>query len=119
MDLEHDINGTNPIFGYPQGSPSVVGKRCSIRRCVLHVTGDLRAPVNEELRRSVHALVRRGERIIELDLSRVSRIDAAGIGELVRVYNMAAAVHRAVRITHATAWVQQILDLVGLFHILS
>jgi anti-anti-sigma factor len=86
---------------------------------VLHVTGDLRAPVNEELRRSVHALVRRGERIIELDLSRVSRIDAAGIGELVRVYNMAAAVHRAVRITHATAWVQQILDLVGLFHILS
>jgi anti-anti-sigma factor len=56
---------------------------------------------------------------LELDLSQVSRIDAAGVGELVRAYNMAVAVNGQLRITHATAWVREVLELVGIHDLLS
>lgn len=54
-----------------------------------------------------------------LDLAQVSRIDAAGVGELVRVYNMAAAAHGTLRIVHATPWVRSILERTGVFDLLS
>jgi anti-anti-sigma regulatory factor len=71
------------------------------------------------LRRQVRALLDHGDRIIVLDLAGVSRIDAAGVGELVETYNMAMDVKGVLQIVHATAWVRQILELVGLFGILS
>jgi anti-anti-sigma factor len=54
-----------------------------------------------------------------LDLTRVSRLDAAGVGELVRAYNMTMAAQGVLRIAHPTAWVRQILERVGLFDILT
>jgi anti-anti-sigma factor len=75
--------------------------------------------VDGALRHNVRALLRRGERIIVLDLTRVSRIDAAGVGELVRAYNMAIAENSVLQIVNAAAWVQEILERVGLFDILS
>jgi anti-anti-sigma factor len=97
----------------------VIGTPCSSRGCVLYLDGTLRTPVDRGLRHSVRALLRRGQRRVVLDLSRVLRIDAAGISELVRAYNMATATQGVLRIVHATPWVRQILERVGLFDILS
>ena len=92
---------------------------CSRRPIIVHVEGPLRLPVSRALRREVRALLRRGERAIVVDLAGVSRIDAAGVGELVRAFNMTAAVDGALRIANASAWVRQLLKLIGLFDLLS
>jgi anti-anti-sigma factor len=76
-------------------------------------------PVSRDLRHKVRTLVRRGERRIVLDLGRVSTIDAAGVGELVRAYNMTHAADGSLRIAHATAWVREVLTRVGLFDLLN
>ena len=86
---------------------------------VVYVDGPLRRPIGRELRHTVRGLLRRGERYIVLDLARVPRIDAAGVGELVRAYNMTAAVNGALRIVSATTWVRWILERVRLFELLS
>ena len=86
---------------------------------VLHLDGPLRGPTNTGLRRSVRTLLRRGERRIVLDLAHVPAVDAAGLGELVRAFNMATAVDGALRITHTTRHVRECLNRVGLFDLLS
>jgi anti-anti-sigma factor len=86
---------------------------------VVSVEDPLRFPVNRELRRKVRALLRLGERRLVLDLTQVSWIDAAGIGELVRAYNMTAASDGVLRVAHATARVSQILERVGLLDVLT
>ena len=86
---------------------------------VLAVEGSLRWPDARELRERVRTLLRRGDRHILLDLSRVSQIDAAGIGELVRAYNMATAMDGSLRIVGATGAAREILERVGLFGLLS
>jgi anti-anti-sigma factor len=72
-------------------------------------------PFNGELPHMVRTLLRRGERRIVLDLAGVSRIDAAGIGELVRAYNIASASNSALRIVNTTPRVREMLERVGLF----
>ena len=56
------------------------------RRGTVYLQGALRAPLDGEPRRTVCGLLRRGERLIVLDLAGVGRIDAAGVGALVRAY---------------------------------
>jgi anti-anti-sigma factor len=85
----------------------------------LYLEGPLRAPIDGELRRTVGELLRRGSRGIVLDLARVSRIDAAGVGALVGAYNMAITSNRVLRIVHATPWVRETLQRAGLFDLLS
>jgi anti-anti-sigma factor len=86
---------------------------------VLNVDGRLHAPRAAELLRAVQARLHRGERTIVLSLARVAVIDAAGIGELVRAYNMTVAVGGSLRITHVTPFVRELLVRVGLFDILT
>lgn len=86
---------------------------------MLRIEGPLRAPVDQELRSRVLGLLHSGERRIVLDLAGVPRIDAAGVGELVRVYRMAIAANGACRVVHATAWVREVLERVGLFALLT
>jgi anti-anti-sigma factor len=92
---------------------------CPKTRQILHVEDPLRLPLGRSLRHNVDALLRRGERRIVLDLSAVSRIDAAGVGELIRTFNMAAAVNGALRIVNATPWVRELLQRAHLFDLLS
>jgi anti-sigma B factor antagonist len=94
-------------------------KLCSRRPISVRVEGPLRVPVSRALRREVRARLRRGERAIVVDLADVSRIDAAGVGELIRAFNMTSAFDGALRIANASAWVRQILELTGLFDLLS
>jgi anti-anti-sigma regulatory factor len=80
----------------------------------------LRAPLlTGDLQNTVRALLLRGERDIVLDLARVSRIDAAGVGELIRAYNMSIAADGSLRIVHATEWVREVLERLQLFELLS
>jgi anti-anti-sigma factor len=74
-----------------------------------------RLAFNGELPHIVRTRLRRGERRIVLDLAGVSRIDAAGIGELVRAYNIALASSGAVRIVNTSPRVREMLERVGLF----
>ena len=86
---------------------------------VLYIGGPLRAPVSTELRHRVQALLRRGKRRILLDLAGVSDLDAAGLGELVRAYNMTVAANGVLRIAHAFGRVRELLARVGLFDLLN
>jgi anti-anti-sigma factor len=86
---------------------------------VIQVQGSLRVPIDEELRHNVRTLLCRGERSIVLDLGRVSAIDAAGVGQLVRAYNLARAVNGTLRIKHAAPRVRKMLHRAGLFDLLS
>ena len=79
----------------------------------------LRTPVTSELSDGVQLLLRRGERRIVLDLSRLADIDAAGAGELVRVLNAVRAVGGSLEIEHATRRVRQFLDRAGILGLLA
>ena len=86
---------------------------------VIHVFGSLRAPLRAELRHHVQAMLSRGERRIDLNLAGVSDLDAAGLGELVRMYNMASASDAVVRVTHPSEHAREFLQRVGLLEVLS
>jgi anti-anti-sigma factor len=81
---------------------------------VLYVDGRLRAPIDREVRHQVRGLLRRGERQIVLDLTRVSSIDASGIGELVRAHNMTRAVNGTLRVENPSDWVRHAIECAGL-----
>src|SRR5262245_16249697 len=89
------------------------------KHSLVSLDGPLRFPPSGELQRHIEAILVRAERRIVLDLSRVARIDAAGVGELVGAYNATTAAHGVLRIVHATDWVREILERVGLFALLS
>jgi anti-anti-sigma factor len=86
--------------------------------CVLPLRGPLQPSLDGEIACKVRALLDRGECFIVLDLTHTSRIDAAGVGELVRAYNMAIAAHAALQVVHPTTRVRQVLERVGLLDIL-
>lgn len=78
-----------------------------------------RPTLTAELRHCVHGLLRGGEREIRVDVGRLSSIDAAGIGQLVRVYNVARAVKAELRLSNATARVREVLERVGLSDVMN
>jgi anti-anti-sigma factor len=89
------------------------------RPWIVQLEGKLRAPVNSELSERVEAALARGEQRILLNLSQLSDIDAAGIGELVRLFNMTKAVGGGLQIAHVTGHVERLLDITGLLTQLS
>jgi anti-anti-sigma regulatory factor len=54
-----------------------------------------------------------------VDLSALSKIDAAGVGELIRAFNMTVAVNGGLRVVNTTAWVREILERAQLFKLLA
>ena len=83
------------------------------RSATLRVDGTLRSPVDGVLRSRVESLLHGCVRRVVLDLSGVSDIDAAGVGELIHLFNTAAAAGGVVEIAHATPHVHHVLDVVG------
>jgi anti-sigma B factor antagonist len=118
MSRANQLAVLNPPVTLPNGPVTVIQGPCSRRGCVLYIRGALQAPVDGDLGRIVGALLDRGERVIVLDLTQTSRIDAAGVGELVRAYNMAMAANGALRVEHPPTRISHILERVGLLHIL-
>ena len=86
---------------------------------VLEVHGRLRVPATTELRSRVDAVLRRGNRRLLLDLSGVLAIDAAGVGELIQVFNMITAEGGVLRIRGASGRVHRLLELAGLLQLLN
>ena len=78
-----------------------------------------RVTLTGELRHQVHALLRRGERRIVLDAGQLTSIDAAGIGQLVRVYNVTRAANGGMTLLNASWRVRDVLERVGLFELFS
>jgi anti-sigma B factor antagonist len=106
------------IYRY-EGAMSVILQLCSKRAHIVRAEGALRTPVSRAIRHHVRTLLRRGERQILLDLSQVSGIDAAGVGELIRTFNMTAATNGALRIVNTSASVREMLERAHLFDVLS
>lgn len=86
---------------------------------VLEVEGTLRAPIDMTFRRTVEALLRRGQRRIVLNLARLSDMDAAGIGELMRAYHMTSSAGGVLHITRRRRRVHRLLDVAGVLSVLS
>ena len=91
----------------------------SDRFCTVYIDGPLLAPLKSDPLTRARALLRNPERTVVLDMSRVPLIDAAGVGELVRTYNIARAMDVSLRIVRTTKWVRATLACVGLFDLLS
>ena len=119
MTRVDDLSVLMPPVRRSRGSLTVIRRPCSGRRSVLFLEGALRTPIDGGLRHTVRTLLRSGQRVIVLDLTGVPSIDAAGVGELVRAYNMTGAAQGVLRIVQATARVQRILERAGLFGVLS
>ena len=58
-------------------------------------------------------------RSVTLEVSKVQRIDAAGVAALIRLYCLASETGHSFTVSHATAHVEEILHLVGLERILA
>ena len=86
---------------------------------ILYVKGPLLVPGTHDLRHRVQVLLRRGARRIQVNLADVWNLDAGGVGELVRVYNVALKSQTALQIAEASPWVRELLDRAGLFDLLS
>jgi len=96
----------------------VSGGPCSTVR-VLYVDGPLRAPVDKALVHEVRELMRRGERHFVLDLHRVTQIDAAGVGELVRAYKMTCEANGTFEVLNPSNRVREVLARVGLLRLVK
>jgi anti-anti-sigma factor len=86
---------------------------------VVRVEGSLVAPVKREVGQPVEALLADGRRSIVVDLAGVTAVDAAGVGELVQAYTLAAAGNAELWIENATGRVRTLLELAGLLEILT
>jgi anti-anti-sigma regulatory factor len=64
-------------------------------------------------------VLRCGKRRILLDLAEASDLDAAGLGELVRVYRATIAANGVLRIANPSRRIREMLVRVGLFDLLN
>jgi anti-anti-sigma factor len=88
-------------------------------RSIVEVDRALRAPVGAELGRRVQTLLDRGERRIVLDLSRLSDMDAAGVGELVRLSATTSVAGGLLQVTSAGKYVRELLHAAGVLRLLT
>lgn len=86
---------------------------------IIEVDGGLQAPLPSWLSQCVQARLVRGERRILLDLSRVTKMDAAGVGEVIRIFNATSAAGGVLRVTHANTRVHQLLKAAGVVGFLT
>ena len=86
---------------------------------VLDVDGRLQAPVDSTLIQRVQTRLFRGERRILLNLSRLTAIDAAGVGELIQAFNATRAAGGELRVAHATSRVFRFLEVAGVLRFLT
>ena len=87
---------------------------------LIRVEGPLRAPVSDGLRHAIRSLVDNAdaEAGIVLDLAEVCEIDAAGVGELVYLYNLVTESNGMLRIVNPSRNARHVLALVGLLELL-
>ena len=81
---------------------------------VIRVCGSLDYASADALREGVYAALRRRQRTVFVNLDNVPAIDAAGLGVLAHIHQMAVIVGAALALTNVRPRVRDLLDLVGL-----
>jgi len=82
---------------------------------VLELAGELALGASEELRRVVDDCIGEGHRTIVLDFERVSRVDSAGLGEIVRAHTAASRHGRSVRAQGLNEELERLLVPIRMF----
>ena len=85
----------------------------------LRVDGTLQTPVDDLLRSRVESLLHGGVRRVLLDLSGVSSIDAAGVGELMQIFTIVAAAGGVLQIERMSPHVRRVLDVTGVLDLVD
>ena len=85
---------------------------------VLATGNTLRTPVDLTLRRTVALLLRHGERCVILDLERLDRLDAGGIGELMVLSTSTRSAGGALHIARPRPRIQRLLEVTGVLEVL-
>jgi anti-anti-sigma factor len=85
----------------------------------IEVEGALRTPLRFSLTEKVLPLLSAGARWIVLDLTRLTHMDAAGLGELVHAFNTARAHDGVLQIVNPNPRVRRLLDVTGLLDLLT
>jgi anti-anti-sigma factor len=112
-------------FGLAGLTPvDVVGRQfLALVRCrgvsTIQLQGEFRAPVDSGLMRQVQDELRSGARRVQLDLSGVTSLDAAGIGELINAFNATTAAGARLNVVHARPRVRRMLTAVGVLELLE
>jgi anti-anti-sigma factor len=95
------------------------GVRALARCHIISVEGALRTPIDSQLMRRVHSVLCGGARRVRLDLSQLTSIDAAGVGELVAAFNATKAAGAVLDIAHAGRRIRRILEVTGVYRLLT
>jgi len=95
------------------------GVRALTRCHIISIEGALHAPFESRLKQRVHAVLLRGAQQVRLDLSRLTSIDAAGVGELVAAFNATKAAGGVLEIAHVRRRVRQVLEATGVYPLLA
>jgi anti-anti-sigma factor len=85
------------------------------RVAIVKVDGALRAPVESRLMRRVQTVLRGGARRVLLDLSDLTGLDAAGVGELVNVLNATTAAGGKLNVMNVRPRVRRMMEAAGIF----
>lgn len=86
---------------------------------IVRVDGRLRVPIRTDLQEQIIARLAEGVRRVFVDISGLTHIDAAGIGELVRAFHTVRRTGGMLQIAHANARVRHLLQRSGLWTVLS
>ena len=89
------------------------------QRVSLELQGSLRAPIDGVLRSRVESLIAGGVRRVSLDLSGVSDIDAAGVGELIHLFTTVTTAGGVLEIERMSPHVRRVLDVSGVLGLLD
>jgi anti-sigma B factor antagonist len=95
------------------------GVRALTRCHIISIAGDMRVPNESRLMPRVYAALRCGARRVRLDLSTLSSIDAAGVGELIAAFKAIRAAGGVLDIAHADSRVRRVLDVTGVYPLLT
>jgi anti-anti-sigma factor len=127
ITVETQAANVNFLLDSPRAGVAAgeLARSCCTRLCVseqrvsLDLEGSIRAPIDGVLRSRVESLLHGGARRVVLDLSGVSHIDAAGVGELIHLFNTAAAAGRVLEIGRMSPHVRRVLDVAGVLELLA
>jgi anti-anti-sigma factor len=111
--------GRGSLWGADSGLTVTAPAEECTQWTLVELHGILRAPADMTLCERVEALLRGGQRQIVLDLAPLSAIDAAGVGELIRAYNMATGAGGVMRIARAKGRVGHLLEVAGVLRLFS
>ncbi|MCY9697611.1 STAS domain-containing protein [Paenibacillus alginolyticus] len=91
-----------------------VYKQSNGKENIIYLSGELDLSAASELATVLDSVVQKGNEILTLDLKELRYIDSTGIGMIVSVLKVRAAMKAAFRIHHIPAKIQRLFELTGI-----